>query len=67
MTYTAVICKEEEWYVAECPDTGTVSQGHTIEEAIANLKEATALYLEEFPMTAKRAPFLTTFEIPANA
>ena len=51
MKYTAVICKEEEWYVAECPDTGTVSQGLTTEEAITNLKEATALYLEEFPMT----------------
>jgi len=67
MTYTAVICKEDEWYVAECPETGTTSQGHTIEEAIANLSEATALYLEEFPVPMKSAPFLTTFEIPAYA
>jgi predicted RNase H-like HicB family nuclease len=29
---------------------GTASQGETIEEAIANLKEATELYLEEFPI-----------------
>jgi predicted RNase H-like HicB family nuclease len=27
-----------------------LSQGHTIEEAIANLKEATELYLEECPL-----------------
>ena len=67
MTYTAVICKEEEWYVAECPETGTVSQGPTIEEAITNLREATALYLEEFPRPVKNTPFLTTFEIPAYA
>ena len=67
MTYTAVVCKEEEWYVAECPETGTVSQGQTIEEAIANLREATALYLEEFAPPAKQAPFLTTFEVPAYA
>jgi predicted RNase H-like HicB family nuclease len=67
MTYTAVIQKEEEWYVAECPDTGTVSQGRTVEEAIANLKEATELYLEEFPATVRGAPLLTTFEIPAYA
>ncbi|MDD4018922.1 MAG: type II toxin-antitoxin system HicB family antitoxin [Kiritimatiellae bacterium] len=67
MTYTAVICKENDWYVAECPETGTVSQGHTIEDAIANLREATALYLEEFPRPAKNAPFLTTFEVPAYA
>ena len=50
-TFTAVIHKEDDWYVAECPEVGTASQGHTIEEAIANLKEATELYLEEFPLS----------------
>ena len=49
-TFTAVLHKEGNWYVAECPEVGTVSQGHTIEEAIANLKEATELYLEENPV-----------------
>jgi predicted RNase H-like HicB family nuclease len=47
-TFTAVLHKEENLYVAECPEIGTVSQGETIEEAVANLKEATELYLEEF-------------------
>lgn len=47
-TFTAVIHKEDDWYVADCPEVGTVSQGKTIEEAIANLAEATQLYLEEF-------------------
>jgi predicted RNase H-like HicB family nuclease len=28
----------------------TVSQGPSIQEALANLKEATELYLEEFPL-----------------
>ncbi len=46
-TFTAVIHKEDDLYVAECPEVGTVSQGHSIEEAVANLKEATGLYLEE--------------------
>ncbi len=46
-TFTAVIHKEEDLFVAECPEVGTVSQGSTIEEALANLKEATELYLEE--------------------
>jgi predicted RNase H-like HicB family nuclease len=50
-TFTAVIHKEDELYVADCPEVGTVSQGHTVEEAIANLKEATELYLEDFPAT----------------
>jgi predicted RNase H-like HicB family nuclease len=49
-TLTAVIHKENKRYVAECIEVGTVSQGKTVEEAIANLKEATDLYLEEFPV-----------------
>ena len=48
-TLTAIIHKEEKFYVAECPEVGTVSQGLSIEEAITNLKEATELYQEEFP------------------
>ncbi len=47
-TFTAILHKEEDMFVAECPEVGTVSQGFTIEEAIANLREATELYLEEF-------------------
>jgi predicted RNase H-like HicB family nuclease len=46
---TAVVHQEEKLYVAECPEIGTVSQGGSVEEAVANLKEATELYLEEFP------------------
>jgi predicted RNase H-like HicB family nuclease len=49
-TFTAVIHKEGDLYVADCPEVGTVSQGHTVEEVVANLKEATELYLEEFPL-----------------
>lgn len=37
-------------YVAECPEVGTVSQGATVEEAVDNLREATELYLDEFPL-----------------
>ncbi len=40
--------------MVECPEVGTVSQGESIEEAIANLKEATQLYLEEFPLEEER-------------
>lgn len=47
-TFTAVIHKEEDIYVAECPEVGTASQGSTIEEALTNRKEATELYLEDF-------------------
>jgi len=47
-TFTAVIHKEDDIFVAECPEVGTVSQGYSLEEAIYNLQEATELYLEEF-------------------
>jgi predicted RNase H-like HicB family nuclease len=46
--FTAVVTKEEKWYVAHCVELGVVSQGKTIEEAQANLKEAVELYLESF-------------------
>ena len=53
-TFMAVIHEEEAVYVAECFEVGTVSQGKNIEEAINNLKEATELYLEEFPSGKNR-------------
>ena len=46
--FTAVITKEEKWYVAHCVELGVVSQGKTIEEAQVNLKEAVELFLESF-------------------
>jgi len=49
-TFTAVLHKEDDIYVAECPKVGTISQGYSIEEAIGNLKEATEQYSEEFPL-----------------
>ena len=48
MKFTAVITKEENWYVAHCVELGVVSQGKTIEEAQTNLKEAVELYIESF-------------------
>ena len=50
-------------FVAECSEVGTVSQGYTIDEAMKNLKEATKLYLEEFPEKAKRKSIIMDFSI----
>jgi predicted RNase H-like HicB family nuclease len=66
-TFAAVLHREDDMYVAECPEVGTVSQGSTVEEALANLKEATELYLEEFPLKNVEKPLLTTFEVAVNA
>jgi predicted RNase H-like HicB family nuclease len=66
-TFTAILHKEGDLYVAECPEVGTVSQGYTVEEAIANLKEATELYLEEFPLPEITRPLVTIFEVTVHA
>lgn len=66
-TFTAIVHKENDIYIAECPEIGTVSQGYTIEEAVANLQEATELYLEEFPAKESFRPILTTFDIAVHA
>ncbi len=50
MDLTAIIKKGEKQYVALCPELDVASQGYTIEEALANLKEATELYIEEMGM-----------------
>lgn len=66
-TLTAVLHKEGDLYVAECPEVGTASQGPTIEEAVGNLREATELYLEEFPLEQGGRPLITTFEVAVHA
>jgi len=68
-TFTAVIKKGEKQYVALCPDLDVVSQGYTIEEAIANLKEAVELYIEEMgvPEEVKESPtFIVNFEVKSH-
>ena len=66
-SFTALIHLEDDLYVAECPEIGTASQGKTIEEAVNNLKEATQLYLEEFPIERHQHPIITTFDVAVNA
>ncbi len=66
-TFTAVIHKEKDIYVAECSEIGTVSQGKSIDDAIANLTEATELYLEEFPLPDTHPAIMTTFEVAIRA
>lgn len=61
--FTAIVYKEDDMYIAECPEVGTVDQGETIEQAIARLKEATRLYLEEFPLPQTSPRFITNIEV----
>jgi predicted RNase H-like HicB family nuclease len=59
---TAVLWPASEGgFSALNPETGTTSEGETQEEALRNLAEATALYLEEFPLLLVESPVITTF------
>jgi predicted RNase H-like HicB family nuclease len=44
---TLVIEKEDDWYVATCPELGVASQGRTFDEAEAMVQEAVELLLED--------------------
>ena len=68
MELTAVLTPAEEGgYIALNPETGTSTQGETVEEAIAHLTEATALYLSEFPRSVLGHPLVTMFSVPVHA
>lgn len=51
------------WLVAFNPETGTTTQGKTVEQALQNLKEAVSLYLEEQPVPVCPGAILTTFKV----
>ena len=68
MLLTAVILPAAEGgFTALNPETGSTSQGESIEDALANLREATELFLEEFPLQSTGQPLVTTFEVPLHA
>ena len=50
-------------FIATSPDINVFVEGKTIDEAVANLREATELYLEEFPIEETSRSLLTTFEV----
>lgn len=71
MKLTAVIWPSEEGgYCVLNPETGCASQGESVEEALANIEEATQAYLDEVPPKNFHPisnTFVTTFEIPTRA
>jgi len=66
-SYTAILEKEGDLYTALCPELDVASQGPTVEEALANLKEAVELFLEcadpeEIKERLHSEVFVTRFE-----
>lgn len=70
MDFTAIIKKGEKQFVALCPEVDVASQGYTIEEALANLKETVELYIEEMGMpegVGKEKMLVSSFEVSKHA
>ena len=65
VSFSVILTSEPPWYVAKCPYSSVASQGHTVEEALANLKEALELYYEGSEGLLQPMPpaFLTTLEV----
>jgi predicted RNase H-like HicB family nuclease len=66
MRFTAAVAHEGDLYVARCLEVEVTSQGETVEESLANLREALELYFEdsEFPETVE-PPIIATVELSA--
>lgn len=65
--FTAAVTPEDGWYVARCLEVEVASQGESIEEALANLREALELYFEDTPVVDLPHPIVASVEINASA
>lgn len=63
MRFTAAVTKEDDWYVARCLEVEVTSQGKTMDEALANLREALELYFED---TTSIEPFTSPIIAPID-
>jgi predicted RNase H-like HicB family nuclease len=65
--FSALITKEDDLYVARCPELSVTSQGPDVESARANLREAIELYLETWGapenLAEPESPFWTIVEV----
>ncbi|MEZ8221735.1 hypothetical protein GG496_001905 [Candidatus Fervidibacteria bacterium JGI MDM2 JNZ-1-D12] len=64
-TFTAIVWREGEWFIAQCLEVDVASQGRTEKEAIENLREALELYFEE--PTPKAVPKIVKVEAEVRA
>lgn len=68
VTFTAAVTKDGEWYVSRCLEVEVASQGETVEEALANLREALELYFEDEPApTILDHPLVSSLDVRISA
>ena len=68
---TAIIEREDDGYVALCPEFDIASQGGSVEEAKSNLIEAVTLFFEtaspsEVSRRLHNEVFITQIEVPVG-
>lgn len=61
----AVVCREDNLYVAQCLEVDVASQGKTEKDALKNLSEALELHFEEPVATRPLKP--VTIEVDISA
>jgi len=64
---TAAVTREDDWYVARALEVEVASQGRTIDEALANLREALELYFEHEPVPETTEPIVAPIEVELSA
>ena len=68
ITLTASLTPEEGGYVARCMELGVTTEGETVEEALAMLREAVELYLDDEPIPERIVhPVVTSFDVTVTA
>ncbi len=66
MQFTAAVTHESGWYVARALEVEVTSQGRTVDEALANLREALDLYFEDETMPeVVEPPIIATVQLSA--
>jgi predicted RNase H-like HicB family nuclease len=64
---TAAVTHEGDWYLARCLEVEVASQGRTVEDALASLKEALELYFEDTPAgPSPPHPLVTQIDVRAS-
>jgi predicted RNase H-like HicB family nuclease len=60
---TAVVVRDDGWYVARCLEVEVASQGESVEAALDNLREALELYFEDAPVVEGSHPIVAPIDV----
>ncbi len=67
MRFTAAVTQEKQLFVAQCLEVDVASQGETMDAALANLREALELHLEDGTADVRPSPVIAPIEVDVPA